>query len=130
MARRRVAPPPLRSSCPIAGALDLLGDRWTLLVLRDALFLGRSTFQEFLASPERISSNTLAARLRRLERCDVLRRQAYQSNPTRFRYVPTAKGRDLLPLLRAAVRWGSRHVAGTQVPTPAQIRALRRPSPA
>ncbi len=130
MARRRLVPSPLRSGCPIAGALDLLGDRWTLLVLRDALFLGRRLFGDFLASPEGISSNTLAARLARLERCGILRRVAYQRRPLRYAYEPTEKGRDLRPLLRAAARWGSKHVRGTKVPTPAQLRRLRAQPPA
>jgi DNA-binding HxlR family transcriptional regulator len=116
----------LRSACPVAGTLDVLGDRWTLLVLRDALFFGRATFQEFLASPERISSNTLAERLRRLERHGILRREPYARRPVRWRYLPTARGRDLVPLLREAVLWGARHVEGTRRPTPAELRALRR----
>jgi DNA-binding HxlR family transcriptional regulator len=109
--------PDLRSSCPIAGALDLLGDRWTLLVLRDVLLLGKSRFQEFQESPEGISSNTLTERLERLERHGLLVREAYQERPVRHRYVVTPKGRDLLPLLREAALWGMRHVPGTmQVP--------------
>jgi DNA-binding HxlR family transcriptional regulator len=94
-------------------------------VLRDALLLGKATFQEFLASPERVSSNTLAERLRRLERAGVLRKEAYQRRPTRWRYVPTDRGRDLLPLLRAAALWGARHVRGTHLPTAAELRAAR-----
>ncbi len=120
----RPTPGALRSACPIAGALDILGDRWTLLVLRDALFFGRSRFDEFLASPEGISSRTLAARLQRLERHGILRREPYQERPPRYRYVPTPKGRDLVPLLREAVLWGARHVRGTAKPSPAQLRAL------
>jgi DNA-binding HxlR family transcriptional regulator len=115
----------LRSPCPIAGALDLFGDRWTLLVLRDALFFGKGLFAEFLASPEGISSNTLAERLRRLERHGVLRRKPYQRRPLRWRYVPTRRGRDLVPLLLEAVKWGARHVEGTAGPSAAQVRALR-----
>jgi DNA-binding HxlR family transcriptional regulator len=119
----------LRSACPIAATLDVVGDRWTLLVLRDALLFGRSTFQEFLAGPERISSNTLADRLRRLERHGILRKEAYARRPTRWRYLPTPTGRELLPLLREAVVWGARHVEGTQKPTAAQLRALRAGRP-
>lgn len=125
MPRRRAAPCDLRSPCPIAGALDLLGDRWTLLVLRDALFLGKALFAEFLASPERISSNTLAERLKRLEAHGVLHRTRYQRRPVRWRYVATRRGRELVPLLLEAVVWGARHVEGTAKPTPAQLRALR-----
>ena len=109
--------PDLRSNCPIAAALDLLGDRWTLLVLRDVLLLGKSRFQEFQESPEGISSNTLTERLERLERHGLLVREVYQERPVRHRYVVTPKGRDLLPLLREAALWGMRHVPGTfQVP--------------
>jgi len=109
--------PDLRSNCPIAAALDLLGDRWTLLVLRDVLLLGKSRFQEFQESPEGISSNTLTERLERLERHGLLAREVYQERPQRHRYVVTPKGRDLLPLLREAALWGMRHVPGTfQVP--------------
>lgn len=105
--------PDLRSECPIAGALDLLGDRWTLLVLRDVLLLGKSRFQEFQESPEGISSNTLTERLERLECHGLLAREVYQERPQRHRYVATPKGRDLLPLLREAALWGMRHVPGT-----------------
>ena len=109
--------PDLRSNCPIAAALDVLGDRWTLLVLRDALLLGKSRFQEFQESPEGISSNTLTERLERLERHGLLVREVYRERPLRHRYVVTAKGRDLLPVLREAALWGMRHVPGTmQVP--------------
>jgi len=109
--------PGLRSNCPISAALDVLGDRWTLLVLRDVLLLGKSRFQEFQESPEGISSNTLTERLERLERHGLLVREAYQERPVRHRYVATPKGRDLLPLLREAALWGMRHVPGTaQVP--------------
>jgi DNA-binding HxlR family transcriptional regulator len=118
--------PDLRSGCPIAAALDLLGDRWTLLVLRDVLLLGKSRFQEFQESPEGISSNTLSERLERLERHGLLVREVYQDRPQRHRYVVTPKGRDLLPLLREAALWGMRHVPGTmQVPE----EMLRDPDP-
>lgn len=104
--------PELRSNCPIAATLDVLGDRWTLLVLRDAILLGKSRFQEFQDSPEGISSNTLTERLERLERHGILAREVYQERPQRHRYVVTPKGRDLVPLLREALRWGMRHVPG------------------
>ncbi len=124
MPRRPLAESEPRSLCPLACALDLLGDRWTLLVLRDALLFGRTLFQEFLASPEGISSNTLTERLKRLERHGLLERQAYQERPVRHRYVPTAKGRDLLPLLREAIVWGARHAPGAMQPSASQLAAL------
>lgn len=112
----------LRSPCPIAATLDVLGDRWTLLVLRDALLFGKSQFQEFQAGPEGISSNTLADRLKRLEEHGILVREVYQERPVRHRYLVTAKGRDLLPLLREAVVWGARHVPGTYRPSDEEMR--------
>lgn len=114
----------LRSPCPIAAMLDVLGDRWTLLVLRDAILFGKSTFQEFQAGPEGISSNTLADRLKRLESHGILAREAYRSRPVRHRYVVTPKGRDLIPLLREAIRWGAHHVPGTFQPSAEQMRDL------
>jgi DNA-binding HxlR family transcriptional regulator len=117
----------LRSRCPIGGALDLLGDRWTLLVMRDLLFYDKRRFHEFLASPEGIASNILAERLERLEECGAIERRRYQEHPPREEYYPTARGRDLLPVLRELIRWGKRHVPGTakRPPTGARGRALR-----
>ena len=79
------------SHCPIAQALDVLGDRWTLLVLRDLLVRSPRRFSEFLDSPEGISTNILTTRLRRLEEWDMLEKRAYQSNPLRYEYLPTKK---------------------------------------
>jgi DNA-binding HxlR family transcriptional regulator len=111
----------LRSPCPIAGALDLVGDRWTLLVVRDLLLYGKRRFGEFLASPERIASNTLADRLDRLERCGLVVRRRYAEHPPREEYHPTARGRDLAPVLRELIRWGQRHVPGTAKQPPASV---------
>jgi DNA-binding HxlR family transcriptional regulator len=104
-----------------------VGDRWTLLVLRDALFFGKSLFQEFLESPEGISSNTLAERLKRLERRGILVREVYQRRPLRARYRVTPRGEDLRPMLKEAILWGARHVDGAMKPTPAQLAQLVRP---
>jgi len=111
----------LRSLCPIAGALDLLGDRWTLLVVRDLLLYDKRRFAEFLASPERIASNILANRLDRLERCGLVARRRYAEHPPREEYHPTARGRDLAPILRELIRWGQRHVPGTAKHPPTLI---------
>jgi len=118
----RSASDELRSSCPIAGALDLLGDRWTLLVLRDVLLFDRHLFGELQASPERISTNTLTERLRRLELSGLIERRIYQSNPERCSYHATDKARELVPVLRELVRWSARHVPGVVRPTAAHLR--------
>jgi DNA-binding HxlR family transcriptional regulator len=117
----------LRSKCPIAGALDLVGDRWTLLVMRDVLFYDKRRFAEFLASPEGIASNILTERLVRLERCGLIEKRLYRDHPPRVEYHPTARGLDLAPVLRELIRWGKRHVPGTAKHPPAGIndRGLR-----
>ena len=93
--------PAMRSPCPIANALDLLGDKWTLLVIRDLLFFGRRRFNELQSSPEGIPTNILSDRLRRLEEHGVLVKVPYQTRPPRHEYHLTPKGADLLPIPRA-----------------------------
>ncbi len=104
-----------RSNCPIACALDLVGDRWTLLVLRD-LFLGKSRYDEFLGSAEGISTNILADRLRRLETLGMVEKTPYSSHRRRMQYSLTEHGRSLGPVLRAIRDWGLENVEGTQAP--------------
>ena len=91
-----------RSNCPLAVCLDLLGDRWTLLVLRD-LFVGKRRFAEFRESPERIASNILSDRLKRLECAGLIEKRP------RTGYHLTRCGADTLPILQAAVRWSRTH---------------------
>jgi DNA-binding HxlR family transcriptional regulator len=117
----------LRSRCPIAGALDVLGDGWTLLVLRDLLLYDKHRFADFLASPERISTNILAERLKRLERCGIVERRRYQEHPPRDEYSVTARGHDLLPVLRELITWGKQHVPGVAQKPPFPVRVAARP---
>jgi DNA-binding HxlR family transcriptional regulator len=102
-----------RSSCPITNVLDLLGDKWTLLVIRD-LVLGKRRYQEFLASPEEIASNILAERLNRLLAAGLIGRCAYQNNPARYEYFLTEKGKDLESILEAIIVWGKKQFPGTK----------------
>jgi DNA-binding HxlR family transcriptional regulator len=104
-----------RSSCPAACALDLAGDKWTLLVVRD-LLRGRSTYGELADSPEAIPTNILADRLRRMEAAGLIEAAPYQDKPVRYRYALTPKGRGLRGVLAALARWGKRHVPGTRIP--------------
>lgn len=101
-----------RSRCPVACTLDLLGDKWTLLVVRD-LLLGKTTYTEFQNSPEGVPTNILAERLKRLQAAGVVAREKYQERPVRYAYQLTDKGRDLAPVLSAMVDWGNRYVEGT-----------------
>lgn len=101
-----------RSNCAVASTLDIIGDKWSLLVIRD-LFAGKSTYGELLAADERMPTNILADRLRRLEEAGIIGKSAYQERPVRFAYSLTPKGRDMGDILRALVRWGSKHLPGT-----------------
>jgi DNA-binding HxlR family transcriptional regulator len=103
-----------RSRCPAACALDLAGDKWTLLVVRD-LLRGRHTFKELLAADEGIPTNILADRLRKMEASGLVRAHPYQEKPVRWRYELTEKGRGLRPVLAAMAQWGKRHIRGTRV---------------
>jgi DNA-binding HxlR family transcriptional regulator len=93
--------------------LDLMGDRWSLLVVRD-LFYGKRTYGELLASPEGIPTNILAERLRRLEESGIIESALYQERPARYSYSLTPKGMDLREVLGVMVKWGKKHIAGTK----------------
>lgn len=102
----------LRSVCPISNGLDVFGDKWTLLIIRD-LMLGKCRYQDLLSSPERVASNILADRLKKMESEGLVIRRAYQQKPVRYEYFLTEKGEDLAPVLEAVVQWGKRHYPGT-----------------
>ena len=104
-----------RSRCPVACTLDVLGDRWTLLVVRD-LMRGKRRFAEFVESSEHIPTNILADRLKRLVALGVVRSQRYSEHPPRLEYQLTAKGEDLRPVMRAMVDWGIKHAGGRTPP--------------
>jgi DNA-binding HxlR family transcriptional regulator len=109
-------PRPRRSACPVSRTLDVLGDRWSLLVVRD-LIRGKRRFAEFLDSKEGIPTNTLAERLKRLVRAGIIESRRYSEHPPRVEYVLTPKGGELRPIIRAMVDWGVRH-AGGRLPPP------------
>ena len=113
-----MAPRARRSRCPVACTLDVLGDRWSLLVVRDVM-RGKRRFAEFLESPEGIPTNILAERLKRLTSQGVIRSERYSEHPPRLEYQLTPKGEDLRPIMRAMVEWGVRH-AGGRTPPPIQ----------
>jgi DNA-binding HxlR family transcriptional regulator len=100
--------------CSIARTLEVVGDRWTLLVMRDAL-RGKRRFDEFHESLG-IARNILTDRLARLCGDGVLERRLYQSRPERFEYVPTPKGLALWPVIMSLLLWGDHHAAGEKGP--------------
>jgi len=93
-----------RSACPVATALDVLGDRWTLVVIRD-IFLGKKRYQDFLLGPEKITTNILAQRLRYLEDEGLVVKTMYQEHPPRHEYALSEKGRALAPVLSSLWNW-------------------------
>ena len=95
--------------CPIARTLDLIGDRWTLLVIRD-LLRGRTRFSELLGSLEGVSPNLLSARLKTLEEHGLVARRFYSEHPPRAEYQLTEKGESLRPVIRSLFEWGQVHV--------------------
>ncbi len=98
-----------RSGCPVSIALDGLGDRWSLLIVRDLMIRGYRTFREFEESGEGISSNILADRLRKLERQEIVSREADEQDARKVNYRLTAKGIDLAPVLLELLIWSARH---------------------
>lgn len=104
-----------RSPCPIASTLDIVGDRWTLVIVRDML-IGKKRFAEFLDSPEKITTSVLTDRLALMEAAGLVARRPYQKRPTRHEYLLTAEGRALLPVLQEICRWGNKALPGTWVP--------------
>jgi DNA-binding HxlR family transcriptional regulator len=106
------AKPFTRSACAIANSLDIVGDKWTLLVVRDLLH-GKRTYGELAKSPERIPTNILADRLKRLEGAGIIASTPYQERPVRYAYALTPKGRALGDVLIAFVRWGKQYIPGT-----------------
>jgi DNA-binding HxlR family transcriptional regulator len=95
--------------CPVARSLDVIGDRWMILILRDLVRDGPRKFQDFERSLRRISPNTLSMRLKRLEDAGIVTRQFYEQHPPRAEYVLTEAGEELRPVLKALLTWGERH---------------------
>jgi DNA-binding HxlR family transcriptional regulator len=95
--------------CPIARTLDIVGERWTILILRDLVVDGPRKFQDFERSLSGISPSTLSTRLKRLEEAGIVERRFYEQHPPRAEYVLMERGNELRPVLRALLDWGKRH---------------------
>ena len=104
-------PTPYDIRCPVARTLEIIGERWTMLILRDLLLDGPCRFQDFERSLAGISPNTLSARLKRLEEHGIVERRFYEQHPPRAEYVLTGKGRQLGPVLKTLLDWGRKHTA-------------------
>lgn len=96
-------------NCPVARTLDIVGERWTILILRDLFTSGPRKFQDFERTLTGISPNTLSARLKVLEENEIVARRFYEDHPPRAEYLLTDKGRELGPVLKSLLAWGQKH---------------------
>jgi DNA-binding HxlR family transcriptional regulator len=101
-----------RSTCSIARTLELVGDKWTLLIVRDLMWHGKHTFQALQDSAEQVPTNILSDRLKRLAAWGLVRKESYQKRPVRFAYHLTDKGRSLEPMLQHIMAWGHTRLGG------------------
>src|SRR5262245_49496113 len=100
---------PYDQDCPIALSLDVIGERWTLLLIRDLLRSGPRRFQDFLTTQPGLAPTVLSARLKVLEEHGLVARRTYSTHPPRDEYLLTDKGHELYPVIAALRRWGARH---------------------
>jgi DNA-binding HxlR family transcriptional regulator len=98
-----------RSDCPISCSLDVFGDRWSLLIIRDVMLRGKLSYSEFLGSEEKIASNILVSRLAILEEEEILVKEVSPANKSKFLYSLTQKGADLLPIVIEIMDWGAKY---------------------
>ena len=105
-----------RSKCPVTFALDRIGDKWSLLIVRDLMFRGKETYGDFLNSGDGIATNVLADRLKCLETEGIIEKTRDPENRRRYLYRLTGKGLDLAPVLLEMIRWSARYDADTGTP--------------
>jgi DNA-binding HxlR family transcriptional regulator len=105
-----------RSDCPINFALEIFGDPWSLLLIRDIVYFGKKTYGEFLASEEGMATNILASRLAHLEHQGILTKKLSPSDKRKEEYVLTEKGLDLIPVLVEMANWSAQHDPHTAAP--------------
>lgn len=101
--------------CPISTSLEILGDKWALLIIRDMIFRGMQTYSEFLDSSEKIATNILADRLTTLEMNGIIEKKAYPGNKVKVLYKLTPKGLDLMPVLLELVLWGDKYFETNEI---------------
>ncbi len=104
-----------RSPCPIASALDIVGDKWSLVIIR-SMVVGATSYSDFLAAPERIATNILAERLQRLEAAGLIAQRRPRKGSIRGSYALTTKGAGLIPVLQELARWGQENIPGRWTP--------------
>lgn len=118
--------PQRRSTCPINASLELLGDRWSLLIVRDLIFAGLRTYKDFLSGEEGIATNILADRLASLEAAELITSERDPEDGRKVVYRLTAKGFDLAPALLELGRWAVKHEPGVRRPEPLRLWETQR----
>ena len=98
-----------RSACPISSALDIVGDKWSLLIIRDLMFKGKNTYTDFIKSDEKIATNILADRLATLEHAGILFKEEHPESKAKYLYRLTPKGIDLMPVLIEIIVWSDKY---------------------
>lgn len=105
-----------RSHCPINFVLETFGDRWALLIVRDLMFKGKRTFGEFRGSDEKIATNILSVRLKRLEAHGIIKKEVDPDNRSSLIYTLSEKGKDLVPVMLEITAWSAKHDTKTNAP--------------
>jgi len=108
-----------RSECPLSGSLEVFGDKWSLLIIRDLMFFKKSTYNDFLKSAEGIATNILASRLKALEENGIVEKSAHPDSKAKNLYKLTTKGIDLLPIIMEIYIWSDKYCA-----MPAELRNI------
>ena len=101
-----------RSKCPLSCALDVLGDKWSLLIIRDMIHFKKKTFKDFFASDENIATNILSSRLRKLENFGIISKTKLRNNKKTNIYKLTSAGLELIPAILELSKWGYENVKG------------------
>ena len=112
-----------RSGCPLNASVEMLGDRWSLLIIRDMMLRGSKTYKEFLEGFEKIATNILAERLRRLQKYGIISTAKDPADGRKIIYLLTQKGIDLSPVMTEMVLWAAAH---EETENPALVRAMRK----
>lgn len=98
-----------RSNCAISQSLDVFGDKWSLLIIRDLVYFGKDTYGDLLKMEEGIATNVLADRLAALEKAEIITKEIFVGSKSKYKYKPTLKGIDLYPIIAEIMFWGSKY---------------------
>lgn len=107
---------PRRSDCPISNALDFVGDKWSLLILRDLIFFNKHSYLEFLNSPEKMATNILSSRLEKLEKDGLIAKRVDPNDRRKKVYELTPAGKDMLPIMLEMIVWSSKYDPNIDTP--------------